>query len=288
MLLPSIIQLGSQTEITLAGRLPGIYFLKSYTFKCFDLDGQLGYHLFSEEALERPLDLPNQDRVVAFIKDPDGLVERNLRRWFPRISIHFFPSLPRPEENCHVAWYVARCLQRISLPVDPAEAVLGMCRHPPFKSSTARKRTKTVIFHPGSGSDKKNHPSDFWIELIKRFGDQIPSADPGIVVLLGPAEEHLYPVFSRNPWGKRVKLLISSDHRRLGSILRFAALYVGHDSGVTHLASMHGVPVIALFRNSSVKQWKPLGPNVSVIDRRRADAGLIEEIIYSAIKLGWK
>jgi len=47
--------------------------------------------------------------------------------------------------------------------------------------------------------------------------------------------------------------------------MKEGALYIGQDSGVTHLAAMMGLPVIALFRNSSITKWRPLGPRVRVL-----------------------
>jgi ADP-heptose:LPS heptosyltransferase len=44
-----------------------------------------------------------------------------------------------------------------------------------------------------------------------------------------------------------------------------ANLYVGNDSGVTHLAGLLGVPTVALFGPTHPLTWSPLGPRVRVI-----------------------
>jgi heptosyltransferase III len=44
-----------------------------------------------------------------------------------------------------------------------------------------------------------------------------------------------------------------------------AALYIGNDSGITHLAAAVGIPVIALFGPTSPDIWAPRGPNVTVL-----------------------
>jgi ADP-heptose:LPS heptosyltransferase len=59
-------------------------------------------------------------------------------------------------------------------------------------------------------------------------------------------------------------------------------LYVGQDSGVTHLAAMIGAPTIALFRHSSVAQWRPLGPRVKVIEARESSPDLVEKVLKAA------
>jgi len=57
---------------------------------------------------------------------------------------------------------------------------------------------------------------------------------------------------------------------------------VGHDSGITHLAAMLGAPTIALFKHSSVAQWRPLGPTVQVIEASGSGPELVEETLKAA------
>ena len=44
-----------------------------------------------------------------------------------------------------------------------------------------------------------------------------------------------------------------------------AALFVGHDSGVTHLAAAAGIPTVALFGPTDPTIWAPNGNHVIVI-----------------------
>jgi len=48
-------------------------------------------------------------------------------------------------------------------------------------------------------------------------------------------------------------------------MLAEAALYIGNDSGLTHLAAATGCPTIALFGASDPAVWRPLGDHVRVI-----------------------
>ena len=98
-------------------------------------------------------------------------------------------------------------------------------------------------------------------------------------VLLGPAEEKLLPLFSKE---KEVEIILSPDTARLSLLLQEASLYVGHDSGITHLAAMLGAPTIALFKHSSVAQWRPLGPTVEVIDASGSGPELVEKTLKAA------
>jgi len=43
-----------------------------------------------------------------------------------------------------------------------------------------------------------------------------------------------------------------------------ARLYIGNDSGITHLAAAVATPVLALFGPTDPSVWAPRGPNVRI------------------------
>jgi len=65
-----------------------------------------------------------------------------------------------------------------------------------------------------------------------------------------------------------IEFKVLPEKEELMSILARGSVYIGHDSGVTHLAAMMGIHVIALFKHTSVEQWRPLGPNVRFFKNR--------------------
>ena len=103
-------------------------------------------------------------------------------------------------------------------------------------------------------------------------------------VLLGPAEADLHAYFVTRL--KDLEILVCPERERLLSILGNAGLYVGHDSGITHLSAMLGTPTIALFKESLVHRWRPLGPAVKVIRHMEPGPRLIARIIEEARDLG--
>jgi ADP-heptose:LPS heptosyltransferase len=48
-------------------------------------------------------------------------------------------------------------------------------------------------------------------------------------------------------------------------VLAQASLFVGQDSGVTHLAGLMGVRTVALFGPTDPARWAPSGPKVTVL-----------------------
>ncbi|NTV34965.1 MAG: glycosyltransferase family 9 protein, partial [Deltaproteobacteria bacterium] len=126
---------------------------------------------------------------------------------------------------------------------------------------------------------QKNFPPEFWLNLVRAFRKKIAFVKELPVILLGPAEENLLPLFSGE---KEVEILFSPDIGKLSLLLQEASLYIGHDSGITHLSAMFGAPTLALFRHSSVTQWRPLGPRVKVVESSASGPELLEETLKAA------
>jgi hypothetical protein len=276
MLLPGLDQIRDSSSIVLAGRRPGILYVGPFARLCLDFEGQ-GWHTIFTDRPEVP-NLPRVDLAAAFLRDIEGKVSRNLRVLFPDAQVHVFPGLPGQTEGIHAALHLARCLKRAGCEqVDP-EACIGKALLRPLLGNGIGSGNKgRIIFHPGSGSTDKNHSSEFWIELIEDMGKHAFCRGTLPILLLGPAEEGLKPLFEAGLRNVKPEVISSPDPARLTELLRDASLYLGQDSGVTHLAAMLGTPTIALFRKSSVQMWRPLGPRVMVIkDKRgRMDASAV-------------
>ena len=54
---------------------------------------------------------------------------------------------------------------------------------------------------------------------------------------------------------------------RLAAVLSRCRLYIGNDSGITHLAAALGVRTIALFLETDPRVWAPRGPRVQLLHR---------------------
>lgn len=97
----------------------------------------------------------------------------------------------------------------------------------------------TIVIHPFSGSPKKNWPLSKFEELA------------GSLPL--PVE------FSAGPQEELAEAMRFDDLGRLAQWLAGARVYVGNDSGISHLAAAVGVPVVSIFRSTDPKKWAPRG-----------------------------
>jgi ADP-heptose:LPS heptosyltransferase len=102
------------------------------------------------------------------------------------------------------------------------------------------------------------------------------------LLVLGPAEEEMMPPLLAAPGVVPVRSL---PVRVLGALLAESGLYVGNDSGVSHLAAAAAAPTLVLFGPTDAATWSPIGPRVEVV--RSPDgkmSGLDSAIVDAAAK----
>jgi heptosyltransferase III len=112
-----------------------------------------------------------------------------------------------------------------------------------------------AVVHPGSGGRKKRWPLERFRDLIGVLSGR---GVPGLLVT-GPAEADEDPSSARIPlptgWQRRP----SPPLIDLAAWLSACRLYIGNDSGVTHLAAAAGAPTLAFFLDENLPAWRPCG-----------------------------
>jgi heptosyltransferase-3 len=68
----------------------------------------------------------------------------------------------------------------------------------------------------------------------------------------------------------------------LGALLARSRLFIGHDSGISHLAAAAGAPCLLLFGPTDPTVWAPLNVGVRVIEA--SDGDLENLAVNSVIK----
>jgi hypothetical protein len=117
-----------------------------------------------------------------------------------------------------------------------------------------------IALHPGSGSRHKCCPPPLFIA----FCNELQRMDYLPLLISGPADKQCTAeVLAGCHYAPHV--LKNLDLRSLAVVLASVDLYVGHDSGVTHLAGIMGRPTLALFGPTRVERWGPIGSNVLTI-----------------------
>jgi heptosyltransferase-3 len=125
-------------------------------------------------------------------------------------------------------------------------------------------RRLLFALHPGSGSIKKNWPLEKYFDLVKKIKDKY---NPFFIFFSGPAEDNqIKDTINSFLLGKDGMIHISDHELTLVSaLLQICDVYIGNDSGITHLASSLGCNTIAIFRVTDPFLWGPVNNKVKVI-----------------------
>ncbi len=116
---------------------------------------------------------------------------------------------------------------------------------------------------PGSGHPWKNWPLDFYAELALSLEEHYRVQ---VWWVVGPAEAKLESELQKKFPYQELRLLKDLPLSQLAAILSGFQLYVGNDSGVTHLAAALGQPaVVAIFGPSDPVIWAPPGERTTII-----------------------
>jgi heptosyltransferase-3 len=116
------------------------------------------------------------------------------------------------------------------------------------------KKARAIV-HPGSGSENKRWPLAHFIEIVGRLGER----GVGGALVTGEAEEGMAADVGEAALPPSWAWVRKPGLGTLARLLSEAALYVGNDSGVTHLAAACGAEVVAIFRREFASIWRPLG-----------------------------
>jgi ADP-heptose:LPS heptosyltransferase len=124
-----------------------------------------------------------------------------------------------------------------------------------------------VGIHPGSGRPIKCWPAAYFGRLAGMFAERLGAA---VVVFGGPGEEGLAAevICSAPPGTPAVSLAGRFGLAAFSAAVRRCDLFVGNDSGPTHLAAAAGVPVLGVYAGTADPvQWGPLGVGAAAIQR---------------------
>lgn len=166
------------------------------------------------------------------------------------LPFHFFPALPQEGSVAHAAdFYLAqvRSISRCDSDGIPRIACAGV-------------RAGFAVIHPFAGSPRKRWPLERFQELSRRLARSMP-----VEWCAGPEDEL--------PGARRF-----ADLYELACWLATARIYIGNDSGPTHLAAAVGTPVLALFGPTDPAVWAPRGPHVTIAAEASLDAITVTRI----------
>jgi len=130
-----------------------------------------------------------------------------------------------------------------------------------FWQHSALERKRVLVLAPGSGAREKNWPIDFY----KAVGEWWKKGTKGeVIVVVGPVE--VESGVTGNFWDHALAVR-GLNLAQVAALLLRCDVYLGNDSGITHMAAALGVETLVLFGPSDPVQWAPRGRNVRVVSQ---------------------
>ncbi len=223
------------------------------------------------------------DQVISYLFDPDGFFGGNLQRAGVR---NLIVGDPRIRDEAHAAVQLAAPLQGLALFLED----LGPDFHPSHDDLRAADGLLVSIgprpwiaLHPGSGGERKNWPLERWIAVIEHFLSMTPAA--GILVIGGEADGIRISGLRAALPHSRLHFLEHLPLPTLGAVLSRCHVFVGHDSGISHLAAAAGVPCVLLFGPTNPDVWAPANSEVRIVESPTGDmADISLESVTSVVE----
>ena len=222
------------------------------------------------------------DLIISYLYDPDRIFENNLRR----CGVDNFLSGPAKlmPAGGHATRQLARPIEDLGVKVtDFSEKIFPCAEDRHFaREFLKNSQAPLLAIHPGSGSNEKNWPVENWIALFSRSGG-FPAAknhpDPSaihqrLVVISGEADKTQTEQLDKEWKNRDIVFAKNLSLPHLAAVLE-QSVFIGHDSGISHLAAAAGARCVLLFGPTDPNVWAPQNKTVRVL---RSQSGNISDL----------
>lgn len=195
--------------------------------------------------------------VISYLYDPDGFFQANVARCS---KAQFIAGPHRPDEQAgiHATDVFLKPLERLAIFDAEPTPLLSL----DSSRNTEHAARPQLALHPGSGSERKNWPEAKWVELLAHL---IRASEAKLLLVGGEAEgERLERLASRLP-PERVEVARNLPLVELAARLVKCSAFVGHDSGITHLAAALGLGGVVLWGETSQTVWRPRTERMTIL-----------------------
>ena len=213
--------------------------------------------------------------IISFLYDPDGIFQENVARC---TRAHFVQGPHRPEESAgvHATEVFLKPLERLAIfDADPT---------PRLSVITGGVETRDgIALHPGSGSPLKNWPEGRWAELVRQLSEGMSER---LLLIGGEAEGGRAQRLAACATPGRCKVEIAENLplAELAVQLSRCRFFIGHDSGITHLAAAVGLPGLVLWGPSVPDVWRPRSERMHVFRPQRTLAEVEVVEVLTALR----
>lgn len=211
------------------------------------------------------------DIVLWYGGDPQGKLSAALHGIAPQVWVH--PPEPEPDTHRHIIDHLLDPLERIGVPISERRVCLPVSESERERGREILKsldvhHKPVVILAPGASRADKRWPVERYAQLAIQLNGLFLTP-PVWVVLTGPNEwelgrqlchrlENFHLDASRS---LQVHMLPELELADLAAVISCSSMYIGNDSGPTHLAAGMGIPTVSIFMHTDPRMWSPRGIN---------------------------
>jgi heptosyltransferase-2 len=198
------------------------------------------------------------DLILSYLYDPDGIFETNVEK----SSGGTFIAGPSKLNNSeHAAVQLARPLAALGLSLtDPAARLFPTDEDRHTITSLLESSGRIIALHPGSGSETKNWPIENWIGL----GNDLLARDHFLIIIAGEADAVRTHQLKSEWKNKPVRFAENLPLPHLAALLK-GSVFIGHDSGISHIAAAVSARCLLLFGPTDPAIWAPANIDVTVL-----------------------
>ena len=210
--------------------------------------------------------------IVSYLYDPDGIFQANVGRC---TKAQFIVGPHRPDERAtlHATDVFLKPLERLAIfGADPSPRLLLPSAFCPLPS---------LALHPGSGSESKNWLEANWSQLLRALLDE---TDLPLLLIGGEAEGDRLRRLTRDLPPERFAIAENLPLVELAQRLTGCRAFLGHDSGITHLAAAVGLPGLVLWGPSNDTVWRPRSARMKMLRGSPTLASLPVEKVLAGVK----
>ncbi len=213
--------------------------------------------------------------ILSFLYDPDEIFRNNLARVTPAQVIQG-PHRPKESSPQHAAQQLLVSLERLGIfDADCSPSLLK-----PEQSALRN----CLVAHPGSGSESKNWPEPAWTAFLSTW---LETEHRSILLVGGEAEgDRLSRLASGLP-PDRVEIARSLPLDVLAQRISLCRGFIGHDSGISHLAAACGLPGLVLWGPSNPLVWRPISQRFELLVAQPGLSQLTVQTVMDRLKSLW-
>jgi heptosyltransferase III len=204
------------------------------------------------------------DIIISYLYDPDSIFQTNVNLCSPA---QFILGPHRADDRAKIpaSKVYLKPLERLAIfDPDPVPRLTIPPAEQAARASLADaiNHAPRVALHPGSGSERKNWPEQHWAELIQTF---LNETSQNLLLIGGEAEcERVQRLAAALP-PARVMVIQSRTLPEVAAAVQHCTTFIGHDSGISHLAAALGLEGIVLWAETVAEVWRPPSEKVRLL-----------------------